>query len=93
MMLSARRSDRRFLETGRFGSDAWQSGRSRHECTGRWHFDIIRQAHQTHQLNDLPRQIKLPPFTTRRANIRKGMVIIVPALAEGQDTNPPAIGG
>lgn len=56
-----------------------------------WHFEIPCKPHYAHCANTIPIQIELVPCKTVTGRLRFGVVVIMPALTEGQHSDPKAV--
>mmetsp|Transcript_73995 Transcript_73995/g.163566 ORF Transcript_73995/g.163566 Transcript_73995/m.163566 type:complete len:204 (+) Transcript_73995:202-813(+) len=56
-------------------------------------FEVPCQAEELQELHGVPSHVNLPPLQPMPARVLEGVVIVVPALAEGQDTDEPVVHG
>ena len=57
------------------------------------HLDVPRQAQPSQRADPNPVQVELVPGQAMTRRHRVGVMIVVPALAKGQQRHPPVVGG
>mmetsp|Transcript_38827 Transcript_38827/g.85014 ORF Transcript_38827/g.85014 Transcript_38827/m.85014 type:complete len:377 (-) Transcript_38827:361-1491(-) len=74
------------------GRRCLRPGKFLHLALGRI-LQIGREPHETQRFHCVPGEVNLPPLQTMPAARLERMVVVVPALPEGQGTNKPVVHG